>query len=76
LLERALDLPKDGAEDGPRRPAAGVPPEVAFATKLVRARRRIERALDQGVAARWLTADAVDGSDYPVRSALDNRGRG
>jgi SRSO17 transposase len=76
LLDRALYLPKDWAEDGPRRQAAGVPQEVAFATKLVLAQRLIERALDHGLAARWVTADAVYGSDYHFRSALENRGLG
>jgi SRSO17 transposase len=76
LLDRALYLPKDWAQDGPRRQAAGVPPEVTFATKLVLARRLIEQALDHGIAARWVTADAVYGSDYHFRKALENRGLG
>jgi SRSO17 transposase len=76
LLDRALYLPKDWAEDAGRREEAGVPAAVRFATKLVLARRMIERAVSAGVPARWVTADAVYGSDYGFRSALENLGLG
>lgn len=76
LLDRALYLPKEWAEDAARRAEAGVPQAVRFATKLVLARRLIERAVDAGVPARWVTADAVYGSDYGFRSALEGRGLG
>src|SRR4051794_32314806 len=42
LLDRALYLPKDWAEDPGRRTVAGVPAVVRFATKLVLARRMVE----------------------------------
>lgn len=74
LLDRELYLPKGWAEDAPRRQAARVPPGVRFATKLVLAQRMIQRALDAGVPARWLTADAVYGSDYAFRAGLERRG--
>jgi SRSO17 transposase len=44
LLDRALYRPQEWAGDGDRRGEAGVPGEVRFATKLVLARRMIERA--------------------------------
>lgn len=76
LLDRELYLPKDWADDGDRRTAAGVPPSVTFATKLVLARRMIDRAVAAGIPARWVTADAVYGSDYRFRFALENQGLG
>jgi SRSO17 transposase len=71
LLDRALYLPKEWARGAGRRAEAGVPKSVQFATKLVLARRMIERAVAAGVPARWVTADAVYGSDYGFRSALE-----
>jgi SRSO17 transposase len=76
LLDRAFYLPKEWSEDARRRAEAGVPTAVRFATKLVLARRMIERAVAAGVAARWVTADAVYGSDYGFRSALEGLGLG
>jgi SRSO17 transposase len=76
LIDRALYLPKEWAEDADRRKAAGVPAEVRFATKIVLARRMVERALDAGVPAAWVTGDAVYGSDYGFRKAIEDRGLG
>jgi SRSO17 transposase len=76
LIDRALYLPKEWANDAARRTAAHVPESVEFATKLVLARRMIERALAAGVPANWVTADAVYGSDYKFRIALETQGLG
>jgi SRSO17 transposase len=76
LLDRALYLPKEWADDARRRRAAGVPAAVRFATKLALARQMIGRALDAGVPAKWVTADAVYGSDYAFRKAVEDRGLG
>jgi SRSO17 transposase len=76
LIDRALYLPKEWAEDADRRKAAGVPVEVRFATKIVLARRMVERAVDAGVPAAWVTGDAVYGSDYGFRKAVEDRGLG
>ena len=76
LLDRALYLPKDWAQDAVRRAKAGVPKAVRFATKLVLAQRMIERAVAAGLPARWVTADAVYGSDYGFRSAVEALGLG
>src|SRR5205823_8933678 len=43
LLDRALYLPKDWAGNPARREKAGVPEGTEFATKLVLARRMVER---------------------------------
>ena len=76
LLDRALYLPKEWATDADRREEAGVPEEVEFATKILLARRMVERAAASGVPARWVTADAVYGSDYHFRLTAENLGLG
>jgi SRSO17 transposase len=76
LLDRELYLPKEWALDAARREEARVPEAIRFATKLVLARRMVERAVGAGVPAKWVTADAVYGSDYGFRSALENLGLG
>jgi SRSO17 transposase len=74
FLDRALYLPRSWSEDAERCQAAGVPDTVAFATKLTLARQMIERALDHGVPARWVTGDSVYGSDSHFRRFLQGRG--
>ena len=59
FLDRELYLPREWAQDKERMAGAGIPKEAAFATKVILARRMIERALEGGVAFRWLTGDAV-----------------
>ncbi len=76
LIDRALDLPKERAEDADRRFEAGAPESVRFATKIVLARRMVERALDAGVPAAWVAGDAVYGSDHAFRKAIEDRGLG
>lgn len=76
LVDRALYLPKEWAADTERRKGAGVPGEVAFATKIVLARRMIDRAVAAGVPAKWVTADAVYGSDYHFRATAEGHGLG
>ncbi len=58
LLDRALYLPKEWAEDAARRREAGVPPEVSFATKPELARRMLERTRQAGLPAAWVTGDS------------------
>jgi SRSO17 transposase len=76
LIDRGLYLPKEWAADTERRKGAGVPGEVAFATKIVLARRMIDRAVAAGVPAKWVTADAVYGSDYHFRATAEGHGLG
>src|SRR5262245_51832328 len=76
LLDRALYLPKEWADDPARRRAAGVPAAVRFATKLGLAKQMVGRALNAGVPARWVAADAVYGSDYAFRKAVEDHGLG
>jgi SRSO17 transposase len=76
LLDRALYLPKEWANNAERRDEAGVPEGVEFATKIVLARRMIDRAVAAGLGARWVTADAVYGSDYHFRTTVEGHGLG
>ena len=75
LIDRQLYLPEPWAKDDTRRAAAGVPPDVAFATKPALARRMIAEALDSGLPCAWVLADAVYGSDYQTRHMLEARGQ-
>ncbi len=76
LVDRALYLPKEWADDAARRKEAGVPEAVGFATKIVLARRMVDRAVAAGLPAKWVTADAVYGSDYHLRTAVEGHGLG
>lgn len=71
FLDRALYLPEEWADNRERRRAAGVPEEIRFATKPVLARHMIERALENGVPARWVSGDSVYGNDGKLRLWLE-----
>lgn len=75
FLDRALYLPKSWAGDAERREEAGVPEEVAFATKPELAKAMLERALDAGIPARWVTGDTVYGGNRRLRMFLEGRGQ-
>lgn len=72
-LDAALYLPREWADDPERRLAAGVPEAVTFQTKPQLALTLLERALDGGVPAAWVTADEVYGNDFAFRHALEVR---
>src|SRR5664280_1343890 len=73
LVDRALYVPQEWAEDPERRREAGIPETVEFATKPELARRMIGRALDSGAAAAWVAADEVYGHDSKLRRFLEGR---
>jgi SRSO17 transposase len=75
FLDRALYLPEEWTNDPERCREAGVPETVTFRTKPQLALAMIERALDAGVPAGWVTADAVYGGDRRFRMALEQRGQ-
>jgi SRSO17 transposase len=76
FIDRELYLPRSWADDPDRRAAAGVPAEVEFATKPGLATTMVGRALDAGVAARWVTGDEVYGADPGLRRELEARSVG
>ena len=71
FLDRELYLPREWADDTPRRLEGGVPTEVTFQTKPQLARQMLERALDADVPAAWVTADEVYGGDRRLRLWLE-----
>ncbi len=72
LLDGDLYLPQEWIAAAPRRKAAGVPVDVALQTKGDLALALLQRTLQTGhLAGRWVTADAVYGSDPDLRDALD-----
>jgi SRSO17 transposase len=74
FIDRELYLPRCWTEDPARCRAARVPEEVGFQTKPQLARVMLERALDAGVPASWVTADEVYGGDPALRGWLEDRG--
>ena len=73
FLDRALYLPASWTDDRARCRAAGIPDEVAFATKPALAQAMLERALDAGVPAAWVTADSIYGDVKYLRVWLEAR---
>lgn len=73
FLDRALYVPKSWTEDRNRCRRAGIPDDVEFASKPELARRMLERALDQGTPASWVTGDTVYGGNRRLRLWLEDR---
>jgi SRSO17 transposase len=61
FIDRALSLPQEWTEDRVRYREAGIPDEVAFATKGELAQRMLERAFAAEVPAQWVIGDTVYG---------------
>jgi SRSO17 transposase len=73
-LDRELFVPQDWFSDRARCRQAGIPDAVEHQTKPQIALTMLERALDAGVPAAWVTGDEVYGSDSKLRRALEGRG--
>jgi SRSO17 transposase len=74
FIDRELYLPERWTEDPERCKAARVPQEIGFGTKPELAQLMLERALDAGVPAAWVTADEVYGGSPTLRQWLEGRG--
>src|SRR5919107_827726 len=74
LIDRELYLPKTWTDDRERARAAGIGDAVEFATKPELARSMLQRTLDAGVAAGWLTADEIYGQDKRLRVWCEQHG--
>lgn len=72
FLDRALYLPEEWTADRVRCREAGIPEEVAFATKGDLARTMLARAFAAGVRAEWVVGDTVYGYDE-LRLWLDEQ---
>jgi SRSO17 transposase len=73
LIDRELYLPRGWADDPDRRQAAGVPDNVAFATKPQLATRMITRAVHGGVPVNWVAADEAYGDNTTLRGELETQ---
>ncbi len=73
FLDRELYLPKEWAADTARREEAAVPATVEFRTKPQLAREMLERALDAGGPAAWVTGYEIYGGDRRLRLWLEER---
>jgi SRSO17 transposase len=71
-----LTYPGAWTGDPARCQAAGLPAGRAFATRPALALRMINRALDAGAPAAWVTGDEVYGADPGLRAGLEGRGLG
>ena len=71
LIDRALYLPREWADDPSRCQEAEVPAGTASIPKSTLAKGMLERAFAQGVQAAWVTGDTVYGGDYTLRSWLE-----
>ncbi len=73
LLDRELYLPKSWTDDQERCRQAHVPASVTFATKPELAARMLERTLNTGLPAAWVSGDTVYGSALQLRADLEAR---
>jgi SRSO17 transposase len=73
-LDYRLYLPREWAEDKPRRDRAGVPSEMAFATKGELAWAQIEAALAAGIPRGTVLMDAGYGDEAAMRDRLSAQG--
>ena len=73
-LSYRLYLPREWADDKPRCKAAGVPPEIRFATKGELAWAQIEAALAAGTPRGTVLTDAGYGDEAALRDRLSAHG--
>jgi SRSO17 transposase len=76
LIDRALYLPKEWAEDADRRREARVPADITFTTKPKQGLAMLERARAAGVPFSWITGDSVYGADHAIRRWAERHRRG
>ena len=73
MIDRELYLPRSWTIDPDRLDEAGVPEEIEFLTKPALATGMVLRALNAGVAARWVAGDEVYGADPVLRAELETQ---
>ena len=76
LIDRALHLPREWAENADRRREARVPEAVAFTTKPKLGLFMLERAQVAGVPFAWVTGNSVSGADHTIRRWAERHRRG
>jgi SRSO17 transposase len=73
LVDRELYLPEEWILDTDRARRAGVPPDLAFASKPDLAIRMIERAVNAHRNMAWVVADGIIGESTGLRAWLQER---
>ena len=73
LLDRALYLPQEWADDPAPRLEAGVPAKASCIPKPTLGKHLRQRAYAAGGTAAWVTADSVYGGAYTLRHYLAER---
>jgi SRSO17 transposase len=76
LIDRALYVPKSWTNDPDRCAAAGIPADLAFATKPALATAMIIAAVAAKVPASWVAGDEVYGADPKLRATVRQAGLG
>ncbi len=71
LIDRTLYLPKSWTDDRTRCRQAGIPDEVAFATKPEMALAMLKRAAADAVPFGWVTGDSIYGDYRSIRLWLE-----
>lgn len=74
LIDEALYLPNDWAEDWEHREKCGVPEDVIFKTKAELALEMILRARDNDVPFGWVGMDSFYGEQPWLRNEIDSKG--
>jgi SRSO17 transposase len=74
LLDRELYLPMRWIADRQRCQEAGIPEDVAFATKCEQAQQMVERLWRAGIPFAWVVADTVYGGNGALRAFLEAHG--
>jgi len=74
-IDRRLYMPKCWIEDKERRDEAGVPEELAFATKPEMALEMVQEATAAGIPYRWVTGDCAYGDYDKMREWLEENGK-
>src|SRR6266849_2177089 len=73
MLDSVLFLPEKGWDDPARRKEAGIPPELTYRPKWQIALELLDRALHNGVAFGWITADEWYSSSGEFLAGLETR---
>src|SRR5258708_7987552 len=73
LLDRALYVPREWADDLARCAEAGGPPDAHCIPKPTLGKQLLERTFAAGAQATWVTADSMYGGAYKLRHYLEER---
>ena len=76
LIDRALYLPEEWADDTARRREARIPDEVVFTTEPKLGLAMLERARAAGAPFSWIAGDSVYGADSAIRRWAERHRRG